>query len=136
MTNHDEEPKLLIEHTMWSTSKMCSWMRFSATQLMATDVQKSVCEAIAGRLSDLAATPRDIEQNALRDFVRAAEMLDDYCMGGSRPPNYTLNDIRSAMNESANAARALLAPVHPNSIRQRGNVSRDPAHLKGADDAK
>lgn len=100
---------LLIEHAMWSTSKMCSWMRYSAPQYMNTDVQKSVCEAIAGRLSDLAANPRDVEQNTLRVFIRLSEMLDDYCMGGARPPNYTLPDIRREMNEAANSARALLS---------------------------
>lgn len=41
----------------------------------------------------------------MEKFVRAAERLDDYCMGGDRVKE-SLLDIRADLNESANAARA------------------------------
>lgn len=46
---------------------------------------------------------------ALVAMVRGAELLDDYCMGGSRPPHYDLPSIRDILNHAANGARLALA---------------------------
>ena len=52
--------------------------------------------------------PRTVEQELLRVFVRLAETLDEYCMGGDRT-GISLVEIRHLANEAANAGRALLS---------------------------
>lgn len=46
---------------------------------------------------------------ALAQLIRGAEMLDDYCMGGGRPPSYDLPTIRAVLNDAANAGRKALS---------------------------
>jgi len=93
---------------MWGTAQLGAILCDNA-ELVGTKYHQMAYEEAARRLNLFSTNPRWVEQDTLRAFVRVAEMLDDYYMGGSRPPAFTLEDIRNAGNDAANAARELLS---------------------------
>lgn len=95
------------DHVLWHTNKLAEWLKFSGTSMATTEIQRSVMREAAKRLCHMADNPRNTEQDVIRVFVKLAEMLDEYCMGGTQP-KHTLEDIRHAANDTANQARALL----------------------------
>lgn len=111
--NHDPElgdndpTNIHPDHTLWSNPQIVEWLKYSATQLAMSEVQKSVLREAAKRLEHYFGNPRFAEQDALRLFVKLAESLDDYCMGGTNG-KHTLDEIRHLANDAANQARALL----------------------------
>ncbi len=104
----DNDPKNIHpDHTLWSNPKIVEWLKFSATQLARTEVQKSALREAAKRIEHSFGNPRFAEQDVLRLFVKVAESLDDYCMGGTNS-KHSLDDVRHLANDAANQARALL----------------------------
>ena len=95
------------DHVLWHTNKLAEWLKFSGTSIATTEIQRSVMREAAKRLCHMADNPRNTEQDVIRVFVKLAEMLDEYCMGGTHQ-KHTLEDIRHGANDAANQARALL----------------------------
>lgn len=95
------------DHALWSNPQIVEWLKFSATQLVNTEVQRSALREAAKRIEHYFGNPRFAEQDCLRLFVKIAESLDDYCMGGTNQ-KHTIQDIRHLSNDAANQARALL----------------------------
>jgi len=111
--NHDPEfgdndpTNVHPDQVLWSNQKIVEWLKFSGTQLAQTEVQRSVMREAAKRIEHHVGNPRFVEQDCLRLFVKIAESIDDYCMGGTNGV-HTLHDIRHLANDAANQARALL----------------------------
>lgn len=95
------------DHVLWPTNRLTEWLQFSGTSMAKTEIQRSVMREAAKRLLHMADNPRNAEQDALRVFIKLAEILDEYCMGGTHQ-KHTLEDIRHEANDAANQARALL----------------------------
>lgn len=95
------------DHVLLHTNKLAEWLKFSGTLIATTEIQRSVMREAAKRLCHMADNPRNTEQDVIRVFVKLAELLDEYCMGGTHQ-KHTLEDIRHGANDAANQARALL----------------------------